>query len=181
MNPASRQMIMEALKEAMSKEELHTRGAAQDLNLNPCYVSMALNPKSWDSMGKAPWIRLAEWFNTREPLGSFQIPDGEEIWKPRERDPAARITEPKTPKKVKKEKRSDELKETVKHKGRLMTQQELEDMLEKQNIKDHGPEWDAPFRAKPLATEQHFTDTARLKIALDIEINLVINGHKISL
>jgi len=107
MNPASRQMIMEALREAMSKEELHTRGAAQALNLNPCYVSMALNPKSWDSMGKAAWIRLTNWYNTREPLGSFQIPDGEEIWKPKERDPAARITEPETPKKAKKIKVKD--------------------------------------------------------------------------
>jgi hypothetical protein len=77
--------ISEALVQAMNKEELHTRQCASYLNLNPCYISMAQNPKSWDSMGKAAWIRLRDWFDTNEPIHRFQIPDGEEIWKPKEK------------------------------------------------------------------------------------------------
>jgi hypothetical protein len=38
-----------------------------------------------------------------------------------------------------------------------------------------------PFEVKPPVPEQQFTDTARLKVALDIEINLVVNGQKVKL
>jgi hypothetical protein len=81
----NKKAISEALIAAMNREELHTRQAASYLNLNPCYISMAQNSKNWDSMGKAPWIRLQEWFDTNEYLNKFQIPDGEEIWKPKEK------------------------------------------------------------------------------------------------
>lgn len=81
----NKKAISEALIAAINREELHTRQAASYLNLNPCYLSMAQNPKSWDAMGKAPWVRLQEWFDTNEPLNKFQIPDGEEIWKPKEK------------------------------------------------------------------------------------------------
>jgi hypothetical protein len=38
-----------------------------------------------------------------------------------------------------------------------------------------------PLKVKPIAPApvQQFTDTARLKVALDIEINLVVNGRKV--
>jgi hypothetical protein len=173
MNPASRQMIMEALREAMSKEELHTRGAAQALNLNPCYVSMALNPKSWDSMGKAPWIRLTNWYNTREPLGSFQIPDGEEIWKPKERDPAARITEPETPKKAKKEKKAKELNAIDTYSPKYVSLgiplTEIESEISKS------------FAREELRIEQKKDLTTRIPIQLDLRINIevLISGKPI--
>ena len=65
MSTINRKQISDALKEAMNREELHTRDAARALNLHPCYISMAQNPNSWDAMGKAPWVRLEEWINTR--------------------------------------------------------------------------------------------------------------------
>lgn len=60
MNTINRKEISEALKEAANREDLHTREIAQKLNLMPCYISMAQNPKSWDSMSKAAWVRLEE-------------------------------------------------------------------------------------------------------------------------
>jgi hypothetical protein len=81
--------ISEALREAMNKEDLHTRQAASFLNLNPCYVSRVLNPKHWDSMSKTARERLQEWFESREPIKDFKIPEGEEIWKPKEKAPSA--------------------------------------------------------------------------------------------
>jgi len=80
MNPKDKKQISDALREAMAREELHTGQAAKYLNLNPAYVSMALNEKSWDAMGKTPWLRLEEWHNERQKLSEFVIPDGEAIY-----------------------------------------------------------------------------------------------------
>lgn len=85
MSTINKQQISDALREAMNRENLHTRETAQKLNLNPCYISMSQNPKSWDSMGKTAWLRLEDWHVTRGPIGEFVIPEGEEIWKPKEK------------------------------------------------------------------------------------------------
>ena len=76
--------ISDALREAMNKENLHTRQVASYLNLNPCYISMSLNSNSWDAMGKAAWERINAWYESRTPLSQFNIPKSEEIWKPKE-------------------------------------------------------------------------------------------------
>jgi hypothetical protein len=103
-----RKQISAALIEHLEREELHSGQAAAYLNLNPCYISMAKNEKSWDAMGKKPWDRLEEWFNTRENIKDFVIPEGEEIWKKPERDPSTRITEPDVPKARKHKEEPDE-------------------------------------------------------------------------
>lgn len=107
MKPEKKQ-ISAALIEHLEREELHSGQAAAFLNLNPCYISMAKNEKSWDAMGKKTWDRLEEWFNTRENIKDFKIPEGEEIWKKPERDPAARITKPDVSKVKKERKEVDE-------------------------------------------------------------------------
>lgn len=71
---------MNELRASMSREELHTRQVAKCLNLMPAYISMALNPKSWDSMSKAAWSRLEEWYLSRDKITSFQIPEGEALY-----------------------------------------------------------------------------------------------------
>lgn len=100
-----RKQISAALIEHLEREELHTGEAAKYLNLNPCYISMAKSEKSWDAMSTTAWNRLEEWFNTRENIKDFKIPEGEEIWKKPERDPSTRITEPDVTK-VRKERKS---------------------------------------------------------------------------
>jgi hypothetical protein len=69
----------------MSKEDLTTREAAKALNLNPCYLSMARYPKSWNSMSKDAWYRLTQWHNSRGKITEFKLPDDEAIWKPQEK------------------------------------------------------------------------------------------------
>jgi hypothetical protein len=86
MTPQDKKEISASLMEHMNREELHTSEAARLLNLNPCYISMAKSEKSWDSMGKAAWERLMEWFNTRCNIRDFQIPEGEEIFKRKEKE-----------------------------------------------------------------------------------------------
>lgn len=85
--------IVSALKEHIDREELHTREVAKYLNLNPIYISLAKNEKQWDALSRAAWERLEEWFLTRSPVKDFRIPEGEEIYKPKEKSPK----EPKNP------------------------------------------------------------------------------------
>lgn len=84
---ADKKAIQEHLLEAIDREEMHSRQVALCLNLNPCYISMAKNEKSWDAMGAKAWERLAEWHQTRLPLSEFRIPEGEEIFVPKPYQP----------------------------------------------------------------------------------------------
>jgi|WetSurSiteA1Bulk_404760.scaffolds.fasta_scaffold41437_2 hypothetical protein len=170
--------ISDALKEAMNKEDLNTRAAAKALNLNPCYVSMAQNPKSWDAMGKTPWIRLEEWFLTRGSISSFEIPDGEDIWKPKEKAQDA----PK--------------KDVSKHSAgekRKIAEYDPKKLNEEKEVEEHSPENSdfltaidkineaTEFIVKTVIPESMKHDPLKLKLALDIEINLTINGQKVHL
>jgi hypothetical protein len=90
----NRKEISDALIEAMNKEDMHSREVGLRLNMNPIYVSMARNPKMWDSMSKAAWSRLEEWLYTRGPISLFEIPAGEETWKPKEKTSKAEPGKP---------------------------------------------------------------------------------------
>lgn len=166
METLNRKEISEALREAMNKEDLHSRATATALNLNPCYISMALNPKSWDSMSNPAWLRLEEWYETREAIPLFKIPDGEEIWKPKERY-------------------SGERKEAISMGLRAPNKNKEEDkkIVEKVKKTDPPPVQDKQVKEVKTKPEQkqEFTDAVRLKVALDIEINLVVNGQKVHL
>jgi hypothetical protein len=80
MTTNDKEHIMNELRAAMNREELHTRQVAKCLNLMPAYISMALNPKSWDSMSKAAWSRLEEWYLSRDKITNFQLPVGEALY-----------------------------------------------------------------------------------------------------
>ena len=80
MTTNDKEHIMNELRASMNREELHTRQVAKCLNLMPAYISMALNPKSWDSMSKAAWSRLEEWYLSRDKITSFQLPVGEALY-----------------------------------------------------------------------------------------------------
>jgi hypothetical protein len=82
--------LSEALREAMDKEGLHTRDAARLLNINPCYISMALNDKSWDHLGISAWERIEDWMFTRGPLAEYKFPEGEAVFIPKAYVPKAK-------------------------------------------------------------------------------------------
>lgn len=70
--------------------------------------------------------------------------------------------------------------------GRVMIPVPLDEQkliaVQRQELKEaKTPIVTAPLAVKPVIPEpgQQFTDTARLKVALDIEINLVVNGKKV--
>jgi hypothetical protein len=190
MSIIDKKSISGALKEAMAREDLNTRAVAKALNLNPCYISMCQNPNSWDSMGKAPWVRLEEWAVTRDKISEFKIPEGEEIWKPKEKAFTAAD--------VKKAEKSFR-EEMDAHDKRVVE-------------RNHRPEVDVPFtsantelrgvngiiaelksininlneenaRLRSILEKNNVVTPASVtqKLSLDIEINLVINGKKITL
>lgn len=113
MSTINKKEISEALVKAMAREELRSKEAGRLLNLNPCYISMAQNPKYWDSMGKAAWVRLEEWCQTNEKISVFEIPEGEDIWKPKEK--SLSIQEVEAPKHAKRkiEAKAEVTQETV--------------------------------------------------------------------
>ena len=85
MTTNDRKEIVSALKEHIDREELHTSEVGKCLNINPMYISLAKNEKHWDGLSKTAWDRLSEWFLTRGTIKDFQIPEGEEIYKPKEK------------------------------------------------------------------------------------------------
>ena len=189
MSTINKKQISEALIKAMQREELHTREAAQKLNLNPCYLSMAQNPNSWDAMGKASWIRLEEWFNTNSPLGLFTIPAGEEIWKPKEKpvkadatnvtfkDDKSDIAIAASEKKTKKAEKPPKFNYDFLKDAKFMNYKEVEAEFSDLIAREIG-KLEQKLTILPLLQT---TDPARQKIAIDIEINLVVNGQKVSL
>lgn len=104
-----KQQISEHLIEAMNREELHTRKAAEYLNLNPCYISMAKRVSSFNAMSAAAWERLADWHTSRDKISAFVIPEGEELYKPFDR----KIAEKEVPE-VKPEKKAEKPGKSVK-------------------------------------------------------------------
>lgn len=104
-----KQQISEHLIEAMNREELHTRKAAEYLNLNPCYISMAKRVSSFNAMSAAAWERLADWHQSRDKISAFVIPEGEELYKPADR----KVTEKEEPE-VKPEKKVEKSGKSVK-------------------------------------------------------------------
>lgn len=163
------------LIEQMNREELNTRATAGFLNLNPIYISMVQNKANWDSISRSAWERIIEWHNTREKISDFKIPEGEEIWKPKVKN---NLSETKAP--IIREK-----------KGKEKTRPEKTNRDSAPTVTDPEPEAEkhAPPAAipDPVPAEAYAgllvsePETARLRVALDIEINLVVNGQKIRL
>jgi hypothetical protein len=190
MNPKDKQELSDLLRDAISKEELRTGEVAKFLNLNPCYITFMLNVKYWGSAGAAPWERLKEWVDTRCKISEFKIPDGEQIWQPREKtgkteevlkinsttgsvpqfkEPPMRMSKVKTEKPPQfnydflKDKKFINLKEKEADFMDLIARK-FDEIAKKFNV-----------------SEQRFIDPVKQKVSIDIEINLVLNGQKINL
>jgi hypothetical protein len=146
MELTTKKVLSEHLRDAMSKEDLSTRQAAKYLNIAPYYLSMSQNKNSWSAMGKRPWERIEEWHDTRDKLSAFQIPEGEEVRKPKEKTDDQVKTKPEIKKEV------ATIAKTI--------PQELDPIKKKE-------------------PEPSYQETQRLKVVLDIEINIVVNGQNV--
>lgn len=166
------------LTDALTKEDLGRRDAAKFLNLNPCYITMGMNPKFWDSMSKFARDRIKEWHDSRDSISAFHIPDGEVIWEPQKlakSETASPLVDSQEPKPIIEQKHDEEATQIKKAKKTRPTKESPAVIIKTKN--------EIPFEEVPHKHDAKikYTDTARLKVALDIEINLIINGQKVAL
>jgi hypothetical protein len=188
METINKKELSEKLRKALKEEHLWTKDASQLLNMNPIYISMMLNSNLFEKVGTSAWQRLNEWAATGDKLSNFKIPEGEEIWKPKEKtsNVGSFVDVGAKPVKVKKliGKKIINIPEhgvdieTVKRDMEYIKMQEIADDVRAQL--DNLNSRPAPKNllvADTLTTE----GPQRIKIALDIEINLVLNGHRLQL
>ncbi len=181
------------LRDAMNKEELHTSQTGRFLNLNPMYVSLALNPKHFDSLSLVAKTRLLDWHISGEKISDFKIPEGEEIWqkvKPVENQSPGTDPKPKKQSKRKPPQRLMKDPAPVKEEETGRIQEVVKDKnIEKDPVpakvkdaeKDPPPSESTEIKTFKGEILESNPETARLRVALDIEINLVLNGQKIQL
>lgn len=164
--------ISEHLRESLTREDLSNRQAADLIGVKPQYISMALNTKMHDSMSKEAWDRLNAWHESREKINNFTCSFEKLV----ETSDVAFISEGKKQPETKQEK-----KKPVKVSKVKVKQKTDPDKIQAEAFKNASAM--APFSVIPSTRREdvQFTDTARLKVALDIEINLVINGQKVQL
>ena len=202
MNDIAKKATMEKLLHTIEVEKLESKSEiARKLGIRSNYISMILNEKQWPHCPKSAWEGVLNWLNSgwtlrqyaekypvketekKEEVKTVLVPKPIEINMPPElqekikeadKQMDAILKEP-----VKKHPKpypvnGDDIKEM--HGATPDTSHPTEQITgTKEAIKTH------PLAVEALQPKQEFTDTARLKIALDIEINLVVNGHKVSM
>lgn len=158
LNEIAKRSAAGRLAKAMQLEKLGPSDAARHLNILAQYISMSKQEKFWSKMPKSAWDRIMHWCNTGETIHHYkppiELPAKEIARKPAEVKP----------------------KETVKPDLDFIQPIDPEPEVQKEQLIQ---ELSKSVHINPV---QQLTDTdARLKISLDIEINLMINGKKITL
>lgn len=168
MKPELKKLISEHLRDSITREDLSNREAADLLGIKPYYVSPVQNPVFWDKVSHDTWNKLGLWQESREKIRDYKKPE-EPIQEP-EKQPEMIYGHRETIKVNVKA-----LKPKVKQKRKTDPDKIQQEAFSKYSSTE------APFPVIPaVATpDVQFTDTARLKVALDIEINLVVNGQKV--
>ena len=187
-------------RSSVEKEELPIREVAKHLNLAPYYVSMALNPKSWDSMSRAAKERIIEFSMSRGKIQDFVIPEGKPIWIPEGKpksseqkaqgeDPGAQSKEekpkPEPERKWRKVEKPAETKAGLSKPAVDKAIKVLKEKLSGDDLAEKIVEKYSPVpkyeEKSPAGGNEVFWNSRKIKLSIDIEINLIINGHKIQL
>lgn len=166
MNEICKQSTMEKLAHTIEVEKLTNKAEiGRILGINGTYLSMILNKNTWPKCPKSAWEAVLNWLNSGYTLNQYA-----------EKYPAHKPVEVKevktilVPQPIKID-MPPEIAEKIKEADRQMDE----------ILKERKPKVTHPLAVEAIQPKQEFTDTARLKIALDIEINLVVNGHKVSM
>ena len=150
--------ISEKLNRAIEAEHIMLMEAARNLGTAANYLSMIRNTTQWHKCAKSGWEAVYQWANSGQKLseycpahGRIAMPENNELKLEAEKWMIAQMKEKM--RMVVVEKPADKVKLT------------------------------APLPVDPITPEpeHHFTDTARLKVELDIEIYLVVNGQKVKI
>ncbi len=171
MKPELKKLISEHLRDSILNEDLSNREAADKIGIKSPYISMVFNQKLWDSCPASAWEKLEAWHMSRLNIKDFMFTG------PYVEMPIAPVSEQeKQPETAPEEKNPVKTsKPKVKQKRKTDPDKIQQEAFSKYSSTE------APFLVIPaVATpDVQFTDTARLKVALDIEINLVVNGQKV--
>jgi hypothetical protein len=156
-------LVSGKLKVQRENEHIANVDAARNLGIPANYVSMICNPAQWEKCPAWAWNKANTWYNSGQKLSEYSV---------------ARSAVSSS--------RNDELKPEVKEKLIAETKHAMKKTAKEVQKEAQRKDDEKPIA--PLAVEKNipapdvqFTDTARLKVALDIEINLVVNGQKVLL
>ena len=169
--------ITESQKHAISEKLNRAIEASRHLGTPANYLSMIRNPMQWPRCPKSGWEAVEIWYNSGQKLSEFSVQHG--AVSPRQ----ASELKPEV-KKVLVEEMKEALKEEEVRQKAIKAIQEtgkifMDEAKKREAEKPAG--YNLIIKEPQYAPDpdQQFTDTARLKVALDIEINLVVNGQKV--
>lgn len=182
MKPELKKLISEHLRDSITREDLSNREAAEMLKIQPGYISLVFNEKHRDSCPANAWEKLEAWHTSRQTLkewqnfGQYVEQIKEDKTEPKE-TPVLPIPGPENePEKIKPVKVS---KPKVKQKRKTDPDKIQAEAFE--SAKDIADHFGVPLMN--LQDLPSYTllpeNTAHMKVALDIEINLVVNGQKV--
>lgn len=191
MEQINRKELSAKLKKAMSEEHLWSKDVAQLLNFNPLYISMMLNAKYFDKTSSFAWERLNEWAQQGCSLSDYKFPEGEEVWKEKEKaSNVSSFVNIETRRSKKKKDKPVDIEFVLPDGSPLLDGSPLPD------ITNH-PEYmklvqkcfnlglQLEMKKEPDSQELKAaivnTEDQRIKLALDIDINLVLNGQRLKI
>jgi len=185
MNDIAKKSISEKFTKAVQTEKLQVKDAAMAIGIMPTYASMIRNEALWKNCPIPVWDKALAWVNSGQSLKVYGEKHGHVL-------PGAPAPGVKTLTPEEKDALGHPFKEDDKASGGWWpgwTPKEKEVMGEsiaptkKASIPD-DPETTKAIEdfiqlPDPEPEVRQYTESARLKVCLDIEINLVINGQKV--
>lgn len=160
MNDIAKENARIKVLHAIVAEQLTNKEAAAAIEIQGNYLSMIKHPKQWLKCPAHAWDTLLKWVNSGQTLREYAVKHGKFKHDIDER-PAE---DPPPP-----------LEPAIRVKPEALEKRRKE-LAEKEKIT-------APLKVEKAipAIGADFTDTARLKVCLDVEINLSVNGQKVQL
>jgi hypothetical protein len=181
MNDIAKKSISEKFTKALQTEKMQVKDAAIIIGIMPTYASMMKNEALW---GKCPipvWDKALAWVNSGQTLRKYAEKHGHVL--PVTPAPGVKELTPEekallgVPFKMDEEPGIEMTLEERMAPRTKLTPEEI-GSLKGPIKKDKKTDLDFIQPIDPDPTLQR-TETARLKVCLDIEINLVINGQKV--
>lgn len=146
--------------DAMIAEGLTNKEAASAIGIPGNYLSMIKHPDQWPKCPAQAWVKTVNWVNSGQTLREYAVKHGR--FKP---DIDERPAEDQPP----------PLEPAIRVKPEALEKRRKELAKERKIT--------APLKVEKAIPSPgtDFTDTARLKVCLDVEINLLVNGQKVQL
>lgn len=162
--------------DAMIAEGLTNKEAASAIGIPGNYLSMIKHPDQWPKCPAQAWVKTVNWVNSGQTLREYAVKHGKV--RPDPENQPEKIPAPPDFPADRIEKGSDPLDGKgslyVRNNPKVKTKKRSWEKVIDDYKKERGITFDPSFpEAEP--------DTARLKVCLDVEINLLVNGQKVQL